>query len=173
MRKLGNSDCLFLFQHSRKSLIIQHLTVCFSPSCPLLICISFPLEKFMVVNVFTSSPILPHAFLYPRLGDITSTLASLQNLLSPVKLRDSIVVWSQGQSPSLWDAYRETVLRISASALSSKGHLESKLIHTVWLGLMKSHVKLSPEFLGPLNFADARACLQCPKQLCSALLLTR
>ena len=74
----------------------------------------------MVVNVFTSSPILPHAFLHPCFGDITSTLGKFAKPPHRWSL-EILVVWSQGQSfPSLWDAYREIVLRISASALSSK-----------------------------------------------------
>ena len=74
----------------------------------------------MVVKVFTSSPVLPHAFLHPRFGDITSTLG--KSAKPPHWWSFKILAaWSQGQScPSLWDAYREIVLRISASALSSK-----------------------------------------------------
>ena len=74
----------------------------------------------MVVNVFTSSPVLRHAFLHPCFGDITSTLGKFAKPPHRWSL-EILVVWSQGQScPSLWDAYREIVLRISASALSSK-----------------------------------------------------
>lgn len=52
LRKPANCTVFFCLNHLRKS-ITQHFSICFSPSCPLLICISFPLEKLMV---YTCSP---------------------------------------------------------------------------------------------------------------------